>query len=255
MSSVHARPVIPHVFPEIHVHLGAAFTSVAAVEMTLPDYEIEVLHRLFQDWITVEDGHVVAPARPGSASSWTRTRWRAIASTTGSSRPRTSRRLPPHTRWIPSRFGAEPAVPVELTRTTVAPSETSRVSPSSRSSCPIRSDPSSAAAQARDDAVHERQSGHDVRVRREGDDRYMRPERRQDPCRAPRARVAADRLDARRGPTSTRRRHRPAPRRPSPEVVTLPWADRPRPAPRRRRRSARRPQRPPPDRRRSPSRR
>ena len=65
MASVHARPVIPHVFPEIHVHLGAALSSVAAVELTLPDYEIEVLHRLFQEWITIDDGHVVAPRSPG----------------------------------------------------------------------------------------------------------------------------------------------------------------------------------------------
>jgi hypothetical protein len=47
MASVHARPVIPHVFPEIHVHLGAAFPSVAAVETTVPEYEIDVLYRLF----------------------------------------------------------------------------------------------------------------------------------------------------------------------------------------------------------------
>jgi L-alanine-DL-glutamate epimerase-like enolase superfamily enzyme len=65
LASTRARPVIPHVFPEIHVHLAAAFPIVAAVELTLPEYEIEGLYRLFRDWVVIEDGELVAPTSPG----------------------------------------------------------------------------------------------------------------------------------------------------------------------------------------------
>ena len=65
LASVHARPVFPHVFPEIHVHLAAAFSEVMAVELTLPEANIETLHRLFLDWVVIEDGQIVAPSRPG----------------------------------------------------------------------------------------------------------------------------------------------------------------------------------------------
>jgi L-alanine-DL-glutamate epimerase-like enolase superfamily enzyme len=65
LASMRGRPVIPHVFPEVHVHLAAAFPIVSAVELTLPDYEIEGLYRLFHDWVTIEDGHLVAPTGPG----------------------------------------------------------------------------------------------------------------------------------------------------------------------------------------------
>lgn len=65
LASVHARPVIPHVFPEVHVHLGAAFPIVRAVEMTLPEYEIETLFRLFRDWVLIDRGEIVAPTGPG----------------------------------------------------------------------------------------------------------------------------------------------------------------------------------------------
>jgi L-alanine-DL-glutamate epimerase-like enolase superfamily enzyme len=65
LASIRARPVIPHVFPEVHIHLAAAFPIVAAVELTLPEYEIEGLYRLFREWVTIEAGHVVAPTAPG----------------------------------------------------------------------------------------------------------------------------------------------------------------------------------------------
>lgn len=65
LASIHARPVIPHVFPEIHVHLAAAFPIVHAVELTLPEYEIEGLYRLFDPWVTIDHGEIVAPELPG----------------------------------------------------------------------------------------------------------------------------------------------------------------------------------------------
>ncbi|MBX3031690.1 MAG: mandelate racemase/muconate lactonizing enzyme family protein [Chloroflexi bacterium] len=58
-------PVLPHVFPEVHVHLAAAFPSILAVEMTDRAYETESLHRLFRRWVHVEDGAMVAPEEPG----------------------------------------------------------------------------------------------------------------------------------------------------------------------------------------------
>ncbi len=65
MASTRAVPVLPHVFPEIHVHLAAAFPSVMAVEMTVPEYEIDLSYRLFHEWITIEGGEIVAPTAPG----------------------------------------------------------------------------------------------------------------------------------------------------------------------------------------------
>lgn len=65
MASARAVPVLPHVFPEIHVHLAAAFPVVMAVEMTVPEYEIDLAYRLFREWITVEGGEIVAPTAPG----------------------------------------------------------------------------------------------------------------------------------------------------------------------------------------------
>lgn len=65
LASVYARPVFPHVFPEVHVHLAAAFSEVMAVELTLPEADIESLYRLFKDWVVIESGEIVAPSRPG----------------------------------------------------------------------------------------------------------------------------------------------------------------------------------------------
>lgn len=58
-------PALPHVFPEIHVHLAAAFPGILAVEMTDPGYETESLYRLFRKWVRVDDGDMLAPTEPG----------------------------------------------------------------------------------------------------------------------------------------------------------------------------------------------
>jgi L-alanine-DL-glutamate epimerase-like enolase superfamily enzyme len=65
LASMDARPVIPHVFPEVHQHLCAAFPIVRAVEITQPEYELEGLYRLFRTWVTIEAGQMVAPTSPG----------------------------------------------------------------------------------------------------------------------------------------------------------------------------------------------
>ena len=65
LASTLGVPVLPHVFPEIHQHLGAAYPGILAVEMTDPTYETESLYRLFRRWVKVEDGEMVAPTEPG----------------------------------------------------------------------------------------------------------------------------------------------------------------------------------------------
>jgi len=58
-------PVLPHVFPEVHQHLSAAFAGMLAVELTDRAYETETLYRLFRRWVRVEDGVLRAPDEPG----------------------------------------------------------------------------------------------------------------------------------------------------------------------------------------------
>lgn len=65
MASARGRSVLPHVFPEVHIHLAAALPAVRAVEITLPDYELEALHRLFREWLTIERGEAIPPTTPG----------------------------------------------------------------------------------------------------------------------------------------------------------------------------------------------
>jgi D-arabinonate dehydratase len=65
MASAYGLPVSPHVFPEIHVHVGAAFQNVRAVEMTDPARDYETLHKLFSTWVCLDGGDLVAPEAPG----------------------------------------------------------------------------------------------------------------------------------------------------------------------------------------------
>lgn len=66
LAATHGLPVSPHIFPEVHVHLGAAFPHIRAVEITDPPREIDVLYRLFRNGgVTIEDGDVLAPTEPG----------------------------------------------------------------------------------------------------------------------------------------------------------------------------------------------
>jgi D-arabinonate dehydratase len=65
LASTFNVPVFPHVFPEVHVHLGAAFPGIAMVEMTDPTYQTETLYTLFREWVRFEDGVLIAPEAPG----------------------------------------------------------------------------------------------------------------------------------------------------------------------------------------------
>jgi len=65
MASAYGLAVSPHVFPEIHVHLGAAFENVRTVEITDPTRGYETLHRLFSRWIEIDRGQLIVPDAPG----------------------------------------------------------------------------------------------------------------------------------------------------------------------------------------------
>ena len=65
LAAAHGLPVSPHVLPEVHVHLAAAFGNVRTVEMTDPAYGYEGLHSLFASWVRLERGEMLAPDTPG----------------------------------------------------------------------------------------------------------------------------------------------------------------------------------------------
>jgi D-arabinonate dehydratase len=65
LAAAEGLVVLPHIFPEIHVHLAAAFSNVTAVEVTEPTQEIDVLFRLLRSTLEVRDGNVEAPTAPG----------------------------------------------------------------------------------------------------------------------------------------------------------------------------------------------
>jgi D-arabinonate dehydratase len=65
LASVEGLPISPHVFAEVHVHLGAALPGVMAVEVTDPAEEINLIHQLFRSSVAIEGGDVLAPRSPG----------------------------------------------------------------------------------------------------------------------------------------------------------------------------------------------
>src|SRR5690349_10139286 len=65
MAASESIPVLPHIFPELHVHLAAALPTVMAVEVTDPVEEIDLLWNVIQDPLRAKDGHVTAPTKPG----------------------------------------------------------------------------------------------------------------------------------------------------------------------------------------------
>ncbi len=65
LAASRSIPVLPHIFPEIHVHLAAALPIVMAVEVTDPVQEIDLLWNVLADPVRPVDGHVTAPTAPG----------------------------------------------------------------------------------------------------------------------------------------------------------------------------------------------
>lgn len=65
LAAIHSVPVLPHIFPELHVHLAAAFSSVYGVEVTDPRREVDLFWRLIRSPVAVRDGWIPAPHGPG----------------------------------------------------------------------------------------------------------------------------------------------------------------------------------------------
>jgi D-arabinonate dehydratase len=64
LAAARGRPVSPHVFPEIHVHLAAALPNVVGVEMVDPRSGVTPIDRLLQP-LDVRNGAAAPPASAG----------------------------------------------------------------------------------------------------------------------------------------------------------------------------------------------
>lgn len=69
-------PVYPHWFPEIHIHLAAAFPGVLGVEIIPPETGIMNLYQLLHNPLAQQDGFCQAPEAPGLGLEWN---WDAIS--------------------------------------------------------------------------------------------------------------------------------------------------------------------------------
>ena len=65
LAAAESIPVLPHIFPELHVHLAAALPIVMAVEVTDPAQEIDLFWQVLEEPLRPVDGHVTAPTGPG----------------------------------------------------------------------------------------------------------------------------------------------------------------------------------------------
>ena len=58
-------PVSPHIYPEINIHLAAAFANVVAVEMFSSRTELYQIDRFISAKLEISGGAAIAPSRPG----------------------------------------------------------------------------------------------------------------------------------------------------------------------------------------------
>jgi D-arabinonate dehydratase len=65
LAATESIPVLPHIFPEVHIHLAAALPTVMAVELTDPAREIDLAWQLLANPLRPEKGWLTAPERPG----------------------------------------------------------------------------------------------------------------------------------------------------------------------------------------------
>jgi L-alanine-DL-glutamate epimerase-like enolase superfamily enzyme len=65
LAAARGIPVSPHIFPELHVHLAAAFNGVHALEVTDRKREIDVAFRLLKRPLEARNGEIAAPDAPG----------------------------------------------------------------------------------------------------------------------------------------------------------------------------------------------
>lgn len=73
LASAYGVPVLPHYFPEIHVHLAAGTANSLAVEFIAP--ESVNFHAILHEPLQVRNGWVRAPEVPGLGIQWN---WQAI---------------------------------------------------------------------------------------------------------------------------------------------------------------------------------
>jgi L-alanine-DL-glutamate epimerase-like enolase superfamily enzyme len=65
LAATESMPVLPHIFPEVHVHLAAALPTVMAVEVTDPAREIDLAWQLLANPMRPETGWLTAPKTAG----------------------------------------------------------------------------------------------------------------------------------------------------------------------------------------------
>ena len=68
-------PVLPHAFPEIHVHLVAAVANGLAVEVNGAQTGQPTIHALVENPLEPSRGVLTPPTQPGLGLQWN---WRAI---------------------------------------------------------------------------------------------------------------------------------------------------------------------------------
>lgn len=66
----HRVKVFPHWFPEVHIHVAAAFPECMGVELIAPESGIMNFHRLVHNPVTQRDGVASAPTEPGLGLDW-----------------------------------------------------------------------------------------------------------------------------------------------------------------------------------------
>jgi D-arabinonate dehydratase len=71
--------LFPHWFPEVHIHLAAAFPDSLGVELITPESGIMNFHRLVDNPVTQEGGEAALPDGPGLGIAWN---WDAIEEAT-----------------------------------------------------------------------------------------------------------------------------------------------------------------------------
>ena len=65
LAATRGVPVSPHIFPELHVHVAAAYSGVLALEVTDPAREIDVAFKLLERPLEARNGEISAPSAPG----------------------------------------------------------------------------------------------------------------------------------------------------------------------------------------------
>lgn len=70
LGLAHRLKLFPHWFPEIHVHMAAAFDECMGVELIAPETGVMNLHHLIREPLDHQDGWVEVPEAPGLGIDW-----------------------------------------------------------------------------------------------------------------------------------------------------------------------------------------